>query len=84
VSSTSSVVGLSTSKTRPSALGALMQYLHTAEPGRFQPMNSNLGLLPPLAEHIRDKQQRRARVVERARADFLEWADTVITAAAPA
>jgi folate-dependent tRNA-U54 methylase TrmFO/GidA len=41
-------------------------------------------LLPPLAEHIRDKQQRRARVVERARADFLEWADTVITAAAPA
>jgi folate-dependent tRNA-U54 methylase TrmFO/GidA len=46
-------------------LGALMRYLRTAEPGRFQPMNSNFGLLDPLTEHVRDKALRRQRLVER-------------------
>jgi methylenetetrahydrofolate--tRNA-(uracil-5-)-methyltransferase len=55
-------------------LGALMRYLRDAEPGRFQPMNSNFGLLDPLAEHVRDKGLRRQRLVERARADFAAWA----------
>jgi methylenetetrahydrofolate--tRNA-(uracil-5-)-methyltransferase len=54
-------------------LGGLMRYLREAEPGRFQPMNSNFGLLDPLAEHVRDKAMRRALVVERARADFADW-----------
>jgi methylenetetrahydrofolate--tRNA-(uracil-5-)-methyltransferase len=54
-------------------LGGLMRYLREAEPGRFQPMNSNFGLLDPLAEHVRDKAQRRALVVERARYDFADW-----------
>jgi methylenetetrahydrofolate--tRNA-(uracil-5-)-methyltransferase len=54
-------------------LGALMHYLRTAEPGRFQPMNSNFGLLDPLTEHVRDKVLRRQRLVERARADFAAW-----------
>jgi methylenetetrahydrofolate--tRNA-(uracil-5-)-methyltransferase len=54
-------------------LGGLMRYLREAEPGRFQPMNSNFGLLDPLAEHVRDKAQRRALVVERARSDFADW-----------
>jgi methylenetetrahydrofolate--tRNA-(uracil-5-)-methyltransferase len=54
-------------------LGALMKYLRTAEPGRFQPMNSNFGLVAPLSEHIRDKGTRKARVVERAREDFAAW-----------
>ena len=56
-------------------LGALMKYLRTAEPGRFQPMNSNFGLVAPLAEHIRDKGARKARVVERAREEFAAWVD---------
>jgi methylenetetrahydrofolate--tRNA-(uracil-5-)-methyltransferase len=54
-------------------LGALMHYLATAEPGRFQPMNSNFGLLAPLDVHVRDKTLRRQRVVERARTDFALW-----------
>jgi methylenetetrahydrofolate--tRNA-(uracil-5-)-methyltransferase len=54
-------------------LGALMRYLRTAEAGRFQPMNSNFGLLDPLTEHVRDKALRRQRLVERARTDFAAW-----------
>jgi methylenetetrahydrofolate--tRNA-(uracil-5-)-methyltransferase len=54
-------------------LGALLRYLRTAEPGRFQPMNSNFGLLDPLKDHVRDKALRRERLVERARTDFADW-----------
>ncbi|HUF51485.1 MAG TPA: methylenetetrahydrofolate--tRNA-(uracil(54)-C(5))-methyltransferase (FADH(2)-oxidizing) TrmFO [Longimicrobiales bacterium] len=54
-------------------LGALMNYLRTAKPGRFQPMNSNFGLLAPLTEHIRDKGARRQHVVQRARDEFAAW-----------
>jgi methylenetetrahydrofolate--tRNA-(uracil-5-)-methyltransferase len=54
-------------------LGGLMRYLREAEAGRFQPMNSNFGLLDPLAEHVRDKADRRQRVVDRARHDLREW-----------
>jgi methylenetetrahydrofolate--tRNA-(uracil-5-)-methyltransferase len=56
-------------------LGALMRYLRTAEPGRFQPMNSNFGLLEPLAEHVRDKGERRRRLVLHARDSFAAWID---------
>jgi methylenetetrahydrofolate--tRNA-(uracil-5-)-methyltransferase len=59
-------------------LGALMRYLREAEPGRFQPMNSNFGLLDPLAEVVRDKQLRRQRLVERARSDFTDWRETTL------
>jgi methylenetetrahydrofolate--tRNA-(uracil-5-)-methyltransferase len=63
-------------------LGALMHYLRTAEPGRFQPMNSNFGLLAPLHEQIRDKAARRQRLVERARAEFAVWVEEHALAAA--
>ncbi len=54
-------------------LGALFRYLRTAEPGRFQPMNSNFGLIDPLEQPVRDKGQRRQAVLERARAAFAAW-----------
>jgi methylenetetrahydrofolate--tRNA-(uracil-5-)-methyltransferase len=54
-------------------LGALMHYLRSADPARFQPMNSNFGLLAPLREHVRDKKIRRERMVQRARDDFAAW-----------
>jgi methylenetetrahydrofolate--tRNA-(uracil-5-)-methyltransferase len=54
-------------------LGALMRYLRDAEPGRFQPMNSNFGPLDALNEHVRDKSLRRERQVQRARSAFAEW-----------
>jgi methylenetetrahydrofolate--tRNA-(uracil-5-)-methyltransferase len=59
-------------------LGALMNYLRTAEPSRFQPMNSNFGLVAPLVEHIRDKTLRRERTVQRAREEFAAWLETMM------
>lgn len=54
-------------------LGGLFRYLRAAKPGEFQPMNSNFGLLDPLAEHVRDKGLRREKTIARARADFENW-----------
>jgi len=53
-------------------IGALFRYLSEADPRRFQPMNSNFGLLDPLPDAMR-KDQRRAKVLERARTDFAAW-----------
>lgn len=57
-------------------LGGLMRYLRDSDPAHFAPMNSNFGLIDPLEEPIRDKEQRRARLVERAREDFAAWMET--------
>ena len=54
-------------------LGALLRYLRECEPRRFQPMNSNWGLVEPLSERIRDKQVKREKLAERAQEDFLGW-----------
>jgi len=56
-------------------LGGLFRYLRSAEPGRFQPMNSNFGLIDPLPDPPRDKGQKRAQVVDRATRDFGIWMD---------
>jgi methylenetetrahydrofolate--tRNA-(uracil-5-)-methyltransferase len=47
-------------------LGALMAYVHGADPGRFQPMNANFGLLPPLEKRVRDKRRRKELLADRA------------------
>ena len=54
-------------------LGGLFRYLRESPPDQFQPMNSNFGLLDPLAEHVRDKGLRREKTIARARADFENW-----------
>lgn len=54
-------------------LGGLLRYLRDAPPGRFQPMNSNFGLLDPLEDAIRDKHNRREQLVKRAREEFTTW-----------
>jgi methylenetetrahydrofolate--tRNA-(uracil-5-)-methyltransferase len=54
-------------------LGALLRYLREADPRRFQPMNSNWGLVEPLADVPRDKQEKRAALASRAQRDFLAW-----------
>jgi methylenetetrahydrofolate--tRNA-(uracil-5-)-methyltransferase len=56
-------------------LGGLMRYLREASPGRFQPMNSNFGLLDSMEGYIRNKDERRTRLIERAREDFATWAE---------
>ena len=40
------------------AIGALGNYISTAEPSNFQPMNINFGIIAPLAERIRVKSDR--------------------------
>ncbi len=47
-------------------LGALLRYVHEADPAHFQPMNANFGLLPPLESHVRDKQKKKGLLAERA------------------
>ncbi|MFA5205140.1 MAG: methylenetetrahydrofolate--tRNA-(uracil(54)-C(5))-methyltransferase (FADH(2)-oxidizing) TrmFO [Lentisphaeria bacterium] len=49
-------------------LGALCHYLAGADPALFQPMKANLGLLPPLVDPPRGKQERGAAQAVRARA----------------
>ncbi len=48
------------------AHGALMDYITTASPNSFQPMNINFGLFPPLEEKIKDKRQRNLALSRRA------------------
>ncbi|MCX7780851.1 MAG: methylenetetrahydrofolate--tRNA-(uracil(54)-C(5))-methyltransferase (FADH(2)-oxidizing) TrmFO [Negativicutes bacterium] len=47
------------------AHGALCRYITTASPDHFQPMNINFGLLPPLAERIKDKKLKNRAIAER-------------------
>jgi methylenetetrahydrofolate--tRNA-(uracil-5-)-methyltransferase len=54
-------------------LGGLMRYLRDSDPARFQPMNSNFGLLDPLDAVVKDKERKREMLAERARADFAAW-----------
>jgi methylenetetrahydrofolate--tRNA-(uracil-5-)-methyltransferase len=55
-------------------LGALLAYVHGADPEHFQPMNANFGLLPPLARRVRDKRRRKEALAERALAAMREYA----------
>ncbi|HMM21547.1 MAG TPA: FADH(2)-oxidizing methylenetetrahydrofolate--tRNA-(uracil(54)-C(5))-methyltransferase TrmFO [Selenomonadales bacterium] len=48
------------------AHGALFHYITHAQPGGFQPMNINFGLLPPLAHKIRDKKEKNRQISARA------------------
>jgi len=54
-------------------LGGLYRYLREADPNEFAPMNSNFGLLDPLANPARDKNERRRQLAERGAADFQRW-----------
>jgi methylenetetrahydrofolate--tRNA-(uracil-5-)-methyltransferase len=61
-------------------LGALMRYVHLADPAHFQPMNANFGLLPDLPQRVKDKDKKRERLAERALAAmgaFVEQASAV-------
>jgi methylenetetrahydrofolate--tRNA-(uracil-5-)-methyltransferase len=54
------------------ALGALLRYISDPERERFQPMNVNFGLLPPLAERLRGRVKKE-KMSERALADMTAW-----------
>ncbi len=52
------------------ALGAHAHYIATAESKTFQPMNINMGLLPPLPQRIRDKRLKNRTIADRALASL--------------
>ncbi|MBU9714565.1 FADH(2)-oxidizing methylenetetrahydrofolate--tRNA-(uracil(54)-C(5))-methyltransferase TrmFO [Evansella tamaricis] len=47
-------------------IGSMAQYITTANPDNFQPMNANFGLLPPFETRIRNKKERNEQHAERA------------------
>ncbi|HSH45198.1 MAG TPA: FAD-dependent oxidoreductase, partial [Longimicrobiales bacterium] len=47
-------------------IGGLFRYLREADPGKFQPMNSNFGLVDPLETRIRNKREKRQALATRA------------------
>jgi methylenetetrahydrofolate--tRNA-(uracil-5-)-methyltransferase len=55
------------------ALGALLRYITDPERKRFQPMNVNFGLLPPLPLPLRGKAKKEM-MARRALADMAAWA----------
>ena len=55
------------------AHGALVNYISSACPDTFQPMNINFGLLPPLQTPISRKRLRREAMIDRALRDLETW-----------
>jgi methylenetetrahydrofolate--tRNA-(uracil-5-)-methyltransferase len=51
-------------------MGALFHYVTHAEPKHFQPMKANFGLMPPLAENVRNKGARYAAYASRSLDDL--------------
>ena len=47
-------------------LGALCAYISQPDTVDFQPMGSNMGILPPLEERERNKEQRYTKLARRA------------------
>ncbi|HTU03395.1 MAG TPA: methylenetetrahydrofolate--tRNA-(uracil(54)-C(5))-methyltransferase (FADH(2)-oxidizing) TrmFO [Candidatus Sulfotelmatobacter sp.] len=60
---------------RASVLGSLLAYLTTADVRAFQPINANLGLLPPAPRRVRDREERNQLLAARAQAEFQAWID---------
>ncbi len=50
---------------RETMLGALSEYISDESVENFQPMGCNMGILPPLSEHIRDKKLRYEAIAKR-------------------
>lgn len=56
-------------------LGALIHHITTADPGKFQPMNANFGILPPLPTAIKDKKQRNMSYATRSLQELREFSE---------
>lgn len=55
------------------AHGSLIHYITASDSRYFQPINTNFGLFPPLKEKIRDKEQKRRLMGQRALQDLEAW-----------
>lgn len=54
-------------------LGALVDFISTAEPKHFQPMPPNFGILPPLPIKVRNKRERYGQYRDRGLSDLHTW-----------
>lgn len=55
-------------------MGALFDFISTAEPKHFQPMPPNFGILPALPSKIRNKRERYGQYRDRGLGDLSDWA----------
>jgi methylenetetrahydrofolate--tRNA-(uracil-5-)-methyltransferase len=55
-------------------MGALFNFISTAEPKHFQPMPPNFGILPALPSKIRNKRERYGQYRDRGLGDLSDWA----------
>ena len=56
-------------------LGALTNFISTAEPKHFQPMPPNMGIIPPLEKRVKKKRDRYGVYRDRAFSDLQSWAN---------
>ena len=56
-----------------SAMGSLVKYLTESDSRHFQPMNINFGLFPPLTPPVKQKDQRKKKMIERAIEEMGRW-----------
>lgn len=54
-------------------MGAMFDFISSAEPKHFQPMPPNFGILPALPKKVRDKRQRYGQYRDRSLADLNTW-----------
>jgi methylenetetrahydrofolate--tRNA-(uracil-5-)-methyltransferase len=59
-------------------LGSMAHYITSADAKHFQPMNANFGLLPPLAERIRNKKLKNEQLAERALTQIAGFCPTLV------
>lgn len=59
-------------------LGALCQYVASAEPEHFQPMKANFGILPDLSHRVRSKRDRYGVYASRALSDLELSIETLV------
>ncbi|MEM6835851.1 MAG: FADH(2)-oxidizing methylenetetrahydrofolate--tRNA-(uracil(54)-C(5))-methyltransferase TrmFO [Cyanobacteria bacterium P01_C01_bin.120] len=57
-------------------MGALIDFISSAEPKHFQPMPPNFGIIPALPTKIRNKRERYGHYRDRALDDLATWATT--------
>lgn len=55
-------------------MGALFEFIATAEPKHFQPMPPNFGIIPALPQRVRNKRERYGHYRDRSLADLATWA----------
>ncbi|MGL5033518.1 MAG: FADH(2)-oxidizing methylenetetrahydrofolate--tRNA-(uracil(54)-C(5))-methyltransferase TrmFO [Microcystaceae cyanobacterium] len=58
-------------------MGALFNFISSADTKHFQPMPPNFGILPELSQRIRNKQERYGQYRDRALTDLESWQQTL-------